>query len=233
MELDGLKDRRLKMIQECAEERGISDAFLLSILQKIPRHAFADNYFCYMTYTDRPLPLPHGQMMEPPSLIAYILEKAKISPSDRILEIGTGSGYQTALLSHLAKEVYSVEIVGDILNIAKGRLKRLSLENITFSHHDGMKGWSRNAPYDVILISSRLESIPKVILKQLKNGGRLLAPIGTKIDQHLVRFTKNGNDIIPELLIPVNLFPALTEDVSERKGLYKFPAKEQAKLGVY
>jgi protein-L-isoaspartate(D-aspartate) O-methyltransferase len=233
MELDGLRDRRLEMVQKYIETIGVSGASLLSALRRIPRHTFADHYFCYMAYTDRPLPLLHNQMMEPPSLIAYILEKARISASDRILEIGTGSGYQTALLSHLAKEVYSVEIVGDILNIAKGWLKRHNLENIFCSHHNGIKGWADHAPYDVILISSRLESIPKPLFNQLKNGGRLFAPLGTKMDQHLVRFTKKGSDLIRELLIPVNLFPILTEDVSERKGLYKFPAKEKAKLGVY
>lgn len=233
MESDNLKDRRLEMVQRCVEEMGISQASLLSALKRVPRHTFADNYFCYMAYLDKSLPLPYGQMMETPSLVAYILEKARISSSNRILEIGTGSGYQTALLSHLAKEVYSVEIVADILNVAKGWLKRHNLENIFFSHRDGMKGWSRHAPYDVILISSRLENIPRSLFHQLKNGGRLLAPLGTKIDQHLVRFTKKGNTIIQELLIPVNFFPALTEDTSERKGLYKFPAKEQAKLGGY
>ena len=112
MELDGLRERRLEMVRKCAEDMGITDTSLLSALREVPRHAFADNYFCYMAYTDRSLPLPYSQMMEPPSLVSYILEKAGISASDRILEIGTGSGYQTAILARIAKEVYSVEIVG-------------------------------------------------------------------------------------------------------------------------
>lgn len=233
MELDNLKDRRLEMVQKCEKENEVLNPPVLRAMREVPRHSFVDDYFRYMAYMDKSLPLPHGQMMEPPSLVGSILQAAKLSPSDRVLEIGTGSGYQTALLSGLVKEIYSVEIVGDILNAAKGRLKRYDLENVFLSNHNGAKGWTNHAPYDVILVSSRLDEIPKSLFHQLKKGGRLVAPLGTKIDQHLVRFTKKGDQILKEILMPVNLFPLLTEDVSERKGLYRFPAKEKAKLGIY
>jgi protein-L-isoaspartate(D-aspartate) O-methyltransferase len=181
------RDRR--RLIENLQASGISDLAILHAFDTIPRHMFVPDAVRHRSYEDVALPLGHGQTISRPHAHALHLGLARLTGAERVLEIGTGSGYQTALLSQLAEHVYSVETVRDLAMRAEERLNELGLRNVTLRAGDGSAGWPENAPYDVILCGAAAPRVPKPLVKQLRPGGRLIIPVGDESGQHLVRVT--------------------------------------------
>ncbi len=182
---------RMRMVARQIVSRGITDARLLDAMRRVPRHAFVPYALRVESYVDEPLPIGHEQTISQPYIAALMTELARVAPTDRVLEIGTGSGYQTALLSLLAREVYTIEIVAPLGVAARERLLRLGYRNLHTRIGDGYLGWTEAAPFDVVLVTAAPLEIPPRLLEQLAVGGRLVAPLGpVGEDQRLVVVTR-------------------------------------------
>lgn len=185
----GLSDRwerkRLQLV-DAVRDQGIEDLDVLRIVAKVPRHVFVPEAVRRRAYEDAALPIGYGQTISQPSLQALYLETLQIQPQESVLEIGTGSGYQTALLAELADRVYSVERIQDLAVRARTTLDALRYSNVAILTGDGTVGWSRYAPYDAVLVAAAAPSIPDALVDQLGEGGRLLIPIGGKNVQRLM-----------------------------------------------
>ncbi len=172
----------------------IEDVRVIEALRSVPREAFSLNEFKNLAYENHPLPIGYGQTISQPLIVARMTEALQIKPNDRILEIGTGSGYQAAVLSRLCKEVFSIEIIEELANKARRQLHAHGFDNITVIHGDGYKGLSDYAPFDGIIVTAAPKSLPTKLLSQLKDGGRLVIPVGQE-SQRLKVFTKIGEQI--------------------------------------
>lgn len=181
------RDRR--RLIEALQAGGVTDLALLHAFDLIPRHMFVPEAVHHRAYEDVALPLGHGQTISRPRAHALHLQLAGLTGDERVLEIGTGSGYQTALLSQLARHVYSVETVAELAELAERRLRDLGLENVTLRTGDGSAGWPEHAPYEVILCGAAAPRVPEPLLEQLAPGGRLIVPVGDGTQQTLVRIT--------------------------------------------
>jgi protein-L-isoaspartate(D-aspartate) O-methyltransferase len=181
------RDRR--RLIESLQAGGVDDLAILHAFDAIPRHMFVPDAVIHRSYEDVALPLGHGQTISRPGAHALHLGLAHLSGKERVLEIGTGSGYQTALLSQLSGHVYSVETVPELAGLAQARLLDLGLENVTLRTGDGSGGWPEHAPYDVILCGAAAPRVPEPLVAQLSTGGRLIIPVGDDSGQHLVRVT--------------------------------------------
>lgn len=162
-------------------QQGIHDERLLDALSQVPRERFVDEALSHKAYDNIPLPIGYGQTISQPYIVAKMTALLAIKPEDHVLEIGTGSGYQTAVLAHLAKHVFSVERVKSLQWTAKRRFKQLDLHNISTRHGDGWEGWQSKGPFDAIIVTAAPSEIPPRLLQQLKDGGRLVLPVGIKI----------------------------------------------------
>jgi protein-L-isoaspartate(D-aspartate) O-methyltransferase len=189
----GLSDRwerkRLQLV-DAIRDQGIEDLDVLRIVAKVPRHIFVPEAVRRRAYEDAALPIGYGQTISQPSLQALYLETLQIQPHESVLEIGTGSGYQTALLAELADRIYSVERIQDLAVRARATLDALRYSNVAILTGDGTVGWSRYAPYDAVLVAAAAPSIPDALVDQLGEGGRLLIPIGGKNVQRLMLIRK-------------------------------------------
>lgn len=183
---------RKRMVAEQLMARGIKDEKLLQIMLELPRHRFIDPGMEDQAYTDRPLNIGEGQTISQPYIVAAMSEALNIGPEDKVLEIGTGCGYQTAILARLARQVYSIERIPALLFQARRTLKALNYRNIHLSCADGTLGWAKYAPFDVILVAAAGPEIPKPYLQQLSEGGRLVLPVGNQDFQELMLVTKQG-----------------------------------------
>ena len=198
MGADSLSDRRHErqrhQLIEAIADQGIDDLEVLRAFDLTPRHIFVPPSVEHRAYEDAPLPIGFQQTASQPSLQALYLQLLKLQPTDRVLEIGTGSGYQTVLLSHLAQHVYSVERIRELSQRARNVIDQLRISNIALLVGDGTIGWSRYAPYDAILVGAGAPSVPQALIDQLAMGGRLLIPIGSLDEQQLtmVRKTEAG-----------------------------------------
>ncbi|OGH97362.1 MAG: protein-L-isoaspartate O-methyltransferase [Candidatus Margulisbacteria bacterium GWF2_38_17] len=192
------------MIKEQIEARGISSQSVLNAMRSVERKYFIHPELRNQAYNDAPLSIGHGQTMSQPYIVAYMLEKLNIQPSDKVLEIGTGSGYQTALLSIIAKEVYSVEAIKPLLIQAQERLKKHKNVHIKLSGNE--LGWKENKLYDKIIVSAAAEQLPMILVDQLKPNGSMIIPVGSR-NQELLLIHRNLNDIRFEKLIPVVFLP--------------------------
>lgn len=198
------------MIKQDIEGRGIKNQKVLDAMNAVPREKFVAPDLSESAYGDHPLPIGYGQTISQPYIVAYmtevLLETGKL---DKVLEIGTGSGYQAAILSHVAKEVYSIEIVEPLYKLATQRLKDLEYANVKTKPGDGYFGWDANAPYDGILVTAASPDIPPPLVKQLALGGRMIIPVGTPLGiQYLVLVTKDEKGVIhTEKLIAVAFVP--------------------------
>lgn len=201
---------RQRMVATQIAARGIRDARVLAAMGKVPRHEFVPEGWRALAYTDSPLPIGHGQTISQPFIVAFMTEAANIQPDERVLEIGTGSGYQAAILADLAKEVYSIEILEPLGTVAADRLKRLGYKNVTVKIGDGYQGWPDRAPFDAILVTAAPTTIPPALLEQLKAGGRLVMPVGKSVQQ-LIRVTKTPQGEEKETLLPVRFVPMTGE----------------------
>lgn len=198
--------KRQKMVKEQIEGRGITSQRVLEVMRKVRRHLFVPASLQNLAYDDSPLPIGEGQTISQPYIVAYMTEAVKISPQDRILEIGTGSGYQAAVLGELAKEVYTIEIIKPLAESARLVLEKSGYKNIKVKWGDGYQGWKEYAPFDAIIVTAAPAEVPEELVRQLKIGGRLVIPIGGFF-QELYLITKTKTGIKKETLLPVRFVP--------------------------
>ncbi len=197
---------RAQLLKELRSQ-GIDDPNVLAAMDSVPRHEFVPAPWRSASYENRPLPIGHEQTISQPYIVAYMSQMLELKPSDKVLEIGTGSGYHAAVMSRLAKEVYTIEIVPELGENAAKLLKRLGYDNIFVRIGDGYRGWTEEAPFDAICITAAPPEIPQPLLDQLKIGGRLIAPVGENWQKLvLVRRTEDGfikQDLIPVIFVPM------------------------------
>ena len=203
---DDYKTQRERMVKEQIESRGVKDKAVLSAMREVKRRLFVPLYLRSKAYEDRPLPIEHNQTISQPYIVAYMTEAAKLRPEDRVLEIGTGSGYQAAILAKIVKEVYSIEILKPLADSAKKRLKDLGYDNVKVKLGDGYKGWEEFAPYDVIVVTAAPPEVPQALLDQLAIGGRMVIPMGS-IYQELYLITRTETGFDTKALLPVRFVP--------------------------
>ena len=186
----------MSMVDRQIRRRGVTDQDVLEAMERVPRHEFVPDEFQSQAYADRPLPIGYGQTISQPYIVALMTELLKLQTTDRVLEIGTGSGYQAAILAEIVAEVYTVEIVEPLAVEARGRLKRLGYENVHAIHADGYFGWEEHAPYDAIIVTCAPDHIPQPLVQQLKEEARLVIPVGPPGGyQTLWQVTKVGDEI--------------------------------------
>ena len=193
------------------KEQGISNPSVLAVIRELPRHLFVDEALASRAYEDTALPIGHGQTISQPFIVARMTEILLEGTSrEKILEIGTGSGYQTAVLSRLFERVFSVERISPLQNQARERFYQLKLNNIRLKHSDGSWGWQENAPYDGIIVTCAPEKIPEDLLRQLAPGGRLVIPVGGSDGQSLRVIDRNGDTFEQTELDAVSFVPLLS-----------------------
>jgi protein-L-isoaspartate(D-aspartate) O-methyltransferase len=201
------EEERRRMVVRQIARRGISDQRVIQAMGEVPRHEFVPSQARADAYEDRPLPIGFGQTISQPYIVAFILERLLLESSDRVLEVGTGSGYQAAVLSRLVKQVFSIEIVDELIFRATGDLRRLGYQNILVKSGDGYHGWPEHAPFDAITVAAALDHIPPSLTSQLREGGRLVIPIGNAQDQQLWLVEKQAGELQRQAICPVRFVP--------------------------
>ena len=192
---DRYTSAREKMDKEQIIIRGVTDQPTLRAMRKVPRHLFVPEEYRNEAYDDNPLPIGYGQTISQPYIVAYMTEVSKPAPEKKVLEIGTGSGYQAAVLAEIVDKVYSIEIVPELARESSERLKKLGYSNITCKFGDGYKGWPEHAPFDIIVVTAAPEQIPQPLIDQLAENGRLVIPVGAPaaVQELILIEKKNGN----------------------------------------
>jgi protein-L-isoaspartate(D-aspartate) O-methyltransferase len=214
---DEFATMRQQMVGQDLKARGIRDAVVLRVMGEVPRHLFVDERYRERAYGDHPLPIGEGQTISQPYVVALMTEALRLRPGDRVLEIGTGSGYQAAVLSGTVKEVYSIEIRKALADKAAERLTGLGYKNVKVKFADGYFGWEEHAPFDAIIITAAANHIPPPLIKQLKEGGRLIAPLGSTVYvQTLTLATKRKGELDVEQFGPVAFVPMVGEMEKKR-----------------
>ena len=197
---------RERMVVEQIEARGVKDPLTLAALRGVPRHIFVPPSIAREAYSDSPLPIGHGQTISQPFIVAFMTEALGLAKGTTVLEVGTGSGYQAAVLAHIASKVYSIEIVPGLAEEARERLSRLSLENVEVRTGDGYRGWPEAGPFDGIMVTAAAPRIPEPLKEQLKDGGRLVIPVGDDVQELLV-VTRRGARFEERRVLPVRFVP--------------------------
>jgi protein-L-isoaspartate(D-aspartate) O-methyltransferase len=196
-----------RRLVEYLQQQGIRDLAVLHAIDQTPRHLFVPTGVRHRAYEDSALPIGNGQTISQPSIHARYLELLKLKGKEKVLEIGTGSGYQTVLLSQLAAQVFSIERIAPLLDSARETIRQIGSRNISFLLGDGTLGWRQYAPYDAILVGAAAPDVPTTYKEQLTEGGRLLIPLGDREEQTLYMFTRNGDDLHREEIAPVRFVP--------------------------
>ncbi len=205
---DKYEQERANMVKWQIEYRGIKDKNTLDAMNAVKRHLFVPPGNMSNAYNDSPLPIGYGQTISQPYIVAYMTELLEVSPGDTVLEIGTGSGYQAAILAAFVNHVYTIEIVKELGISAKERLKTLNYDNVEVKVGDGYYGWEEHGPFDGIIVTAASEYIPPSLIDQLKDGGRMIIPVGSPFSvQTLMMITKKGEKIKTTSLIPVRFVP--------------------------
>lgn len=211
------------MVKEQLVSRGISDPRVLEAAKKIPRHLFMEEAFWERAYGDQALPIGAKQTISQPYMVGLMTEALSLKDNHRVLEIGTGSGYQTAVLSELAGRVYSIERIHPLADRARAVLEELDYYNVLIRVSDGSYGWEEQAPFDAILVAAASPDIPSVLVDQLKDGGTLVIPIGDRKSQVLQKGTKQGKELVVTPLTPCVFVPLLGahgwSEVTEENGM--------------
>ncbi len=202
--------------QIVAQGRGVRDQRVIGAMSQVPRHELVPAQVRARAYEDRPLPIGYGQTISQPFIVAFMTEALAPKPEDRVLEVGTGSGYQAAVLSRLVADVYSIEIVEPLAKRAAADLKRLGYDNVHVRAGDGYKGWPEAAPFDAIIVTCAPDHVPEPLVAQLKDGGRMIIPVGPDGAQELVLLQKRGTKLEKTEVLPVAFVP-MTGEARERK----------------
>jgi protein-L-isoaspartate(D-aspartate) O-methyltransferase len=212
--MDKLTEARQRLVDEAIQGEGISNEAVLSAMRTVPRHEFVLPGVRARSYRDEALPIGAGQTISPPFVVAYMTESLNPQPADKVLEIGTGSGYQAAVLAEIVDEVYSIEIVKSLATSATRRLKRLGYDNIHVRAGDGYQGWPEHAPFDRIIVTCSPEQVPDPLVEQLREGGTMIVPIGERYQQTFYLFRKTNGRLEHEQLISTLFVPmtGLSED---------------------
>jgi protein-L-isoaspartate(D-aspartate) O-methyltransferase len=205
---DQYKGDRNSMVEWQIEKRGIKNQPTLDAMRKILRHKFVPTDMMERAYDDSPLPIGYGQTISQPYIVAYMTAIINPEPGQKVLEIGTGSGYQAAVLAETVDDVYTIEIITELYSSAKKRLDDLGYKNITCINADGYYGIKKAAPFDAIIVTAASEHIPPPLIEQLKDGGKMIIPVGSPfLNQTLILVEKNGEEIITTSLLPVRFVP--------------------------
>jgi protein-L-isoaspartate(D-aspartate) O-methyltransferase len=203
--------QRQRMVTEQLKARGISDDRVLAAMDKVPREEFVPADVKASSYADQALPIGQGQTISQPYVVAFMTEQLRLSSSDRVLEIGTGSGYQAAILAELVAEVYSIEIIEPLAKMAEATLQRLGYTSIQVKAGDGYKGWPERAPFDAITVTCAPDHVPQPLIDQLKEGGRMIIPVGGFGDQELYLLEKKNGELQRRAVLPVRFVPMTGE----------------------
>jgi protein-L-isoaspartate(D-aspartate) O-methyltransferase len=214
--LEGFAAQRERMVRTQLAERGIRDVRVLAAMHEVPRHEFIPEPLRGDAYEDHPLPIGAGQTISQPYIVALMLQHLGLRATDRILEVGTGSGYVAALLSRMCAEVYSIERHAELATLAEQTLQRLSYSNVKIAVGDGSQGWSEYAPYDAILVSAATSEMPPALFAQLREGGRLMVPVGSILSQELQLIRKVSGQVVAELLEGCRFVPLVEGAVDSR-----------------
>jgi protein-L-isoaspartate(D-aspartate) O-methyltransferase len=206
---DSFSAERKRMVQEqlAAPGRDIKNSRVLDAMATVPRHEFLPEAERKFAYWDEPLPIGYGQTISQPFIVAFMTEQLDPKPADRVLEIGTGSGYQAAVLSRLVAEVYTIEIVEPLAKRAEADLKRLGYNNVRVLAGDGYQGWPDHAPFDGIIVTCAPDHIPHPLVEQLRDGGRMIIPVGPLENQRLYLLQKHGTKVVQQAILPVRFVP--------------------------
>lgn len=218
-EADARQEERERMVRETiaspgAGVRPVTDERVLRAMRSVPRHEFVAEPLRELAYIDRPLPIGHGQTISQPYVVARMTELLEVEPDDRVLEVGTGSGYQAAVLAEIVGRVYSIEIVAELARTARERLRRLGYDGVTVRHGDGYAGWPEHAPFDAIVVTAAPERVPEALVDQLARGGRMVVPVGPQGGSQVltvVRKTADGSVEREEVSL-VRFVPMIRED---------------------
>jgi protein-L-isoaspartate(D-aspartate) O-methyltransferase len=203
---------RQNMVEQQLKPRGIRDERVLAAMAKVPREEFVAENVRAQSYADSALPIGHDQTISQPYIVAFMTEQLRPKPTDRVLEVGTGSGYQTAILAELVQDVYTIEIVEPLAKEASARLARLGYANAHVKAGDGYQGWAEVAPFDAIIVTCAPDKIPAPLTQQLKDGGRMLVPVGTTMmDQQLYLLEKKNGELAQTAILPVRFVPMVGE----------------------
>lgn len=197
------------MVENQLKFRGIKDKKILKAMSKVAREEFVPENMIPHAYNDEPLPIGEGQTISQPYIVAYMTEVLELNGQERVLEVGTGSGYQAAILAEVVKEVFTVELIGSLSRSAQLVLKKLGYKNIHFKIGDGTLGWKDNAPYDAILVTAAPSKIPAALREQLKVDGRMIIPVG-EADQELVLVVRKKRKFKKTKLLPVRFVPLIS-----------------------
>ena len=195
------------MVDAQIAARGVRDPRVLAAMREVPRHEFVPLEIRAAAYEDRPLPIGYRQTISQPYIVAFMTEKLAPKPTDRVLEIGTGSGYQAAVLAKLVAEVFTIEIVEPLAARATADLRRLGFASVHVKAGDGYKGWPEHAPFDVIIVTCAPEHVPQPLIDQLKEGGRMIVPVGESGAQELYLLEKRAGKIERRAVLPVRFVP--------------------------
>jgi protein-L-isoaspartate(D-aspartate) O-methyltransferase len=202
---------REKMVQEQLRPRGIKDERVLAAMGKVPREEFIAEDLRDKSYADTALPIAQNQTVSQPFIVAFMTEQLRLQPTDRVLEVGTGSGYQAAVLAELVKDVYSIEIREPMAKDASARLARLGYSNAHVKTGDGYQGWPEVAPFDGIIVTCAPDKVPQPLTQQLKENGRMIVPVGAGMDQQLYLLEKKNGQLAQTAILPVRFVPMVGE----------------------
>jgi len=203
--------QREQMVTTQIESRGVRDIAVLEAMEKVARHKFVPKAYQREAYGDYPLSIGSGQTISQPYIVAFMTEALELKKSDRVLEIGTGSGYQAAILAEICDSVYTIEIIGSLGEKAKQVLSKLGYKNIFVRIADGYKGWPEAAPFDAIIVTCSPSAIPEPLEEQLAEGGRMIIPVGRQFSQSLVLLTKQDGRLKKSHVLPVRFVPMVDE----------------------
>jgi protein-L-isoaspartate(D-aspartate) O-methyltransferase len=201
-----LERAREEMVATQIEARGVRDPLTLAAMRSVPRHEFVPLSSRQAAYEDHPVPIGHGQTISQPYIVAFMTEALSLRGGERVLEVGTGSGYQAAVLARIASQVFSIEIVAPLAAEASERLRRLGYDNVHVRAGDGYLGWPEEAPFDAIMVTAAAPRVPEPLERQLRDGGRLIAPVGDQW-QELVLVTRRGASFDERRVLPVRFVP--------------------------
>jgi protein-L-isoaspartate(D-aspartate) O-methyltransferase len=205
---DAYAGQRAQMVSRQLEARGIQDAATLSAMKSVPRHRFVPEARRRQAYADSPLPIGYGQTISQPYIVAYMTELLQLEPGMRALEIGTGSGYQAAVLAEVLDEVFTIEIIPELARWGEENLSRSGYGHVRVKQADGYYGWEEFAPFDAIVVTAAADHIPPPLIEQLRDGGRMVIPVGSPFrTQMLMLVSRSGDDIRTETLLPVRFVP--------------------------